>query len=86
MTQQSHYSAYTLSKPKLKNIYVPQRSLQHYLQQIGHGSNLDVYQQMNRSRSYVTYIKWIFIQWIYIHTYIQWIYIQWISTIKKEWI
>ena len=31
MTQQSHNYAYTLMKPKLKNIHVPQCSLQFYL-------------------------------------------------------
>ena len=84
MTQQSHYWAYTLSKQKSKKTHVPQRSLQHYLQQLGHGSNLDVCQQMNKSRSCGTYMQWIFIQCIYTHTYIQWIYIPWISTIKKN--
>ena len=43
MTQQSHYQAYTLGKPKLKMTHVPQCSLQHYLQQLKHGSNLDVH-------------------------------------------
>ena len=47
MTQQSHCWAYTPRKPKLKETRVPQRSLQHYLQQPGHGSNLDVHWQMN---------------------------------------
>ena len=41
MTQQSHYWAYTLGNPELKKTHVPQYSLQHYLQQPGHGSNLD---------------------------------------------
>ena len=31
MTQQSHYKAYTLRKPKLKKTHVPQCSLKHYL-------------------------------------------------------
>ena len=46
-TQQSHCWAYTLRKPELKETRVPQCSLQHCLQQPGHGSNLDVHQQMN---------------------------------------
>ena len=33
MTQQSHSQAYTLRKPKLKEIHVSRCSLQHYLQQ-----------------------------------------------------
>ena len=40
MTQQSHSQAYTLRKPKLKKTHAPQCSLQHYLQQLEHGSNL----------------------------------------------
>ena len=47
MSQQSHYWAYTLRKPQFKKTHVPQCSLQHYLQQPGHGSNLDAHQQMN---------------------------------------
>ena len=39
--------AYTLRKPKLKNTHVSHCSLQHYLQQLEHGSNLDVQRQMN---------------------------------------
>ena len=46
-TQQSHYWAYTLRQPKFKKGYVPQCSLQYYLKQPGHGSNLSVHQQMN---------------------------------------
>ena len=42
MTQQSHWSAYTL-KPELKETHVPQYALQHYLQQLGRESNLDVH-------------------------------------------
>ena len=34
---------YTLKKPKLKKTHVPQYSLQHCLQQLEHGSNLDVH-------------------------------------------
>ena len=45
-TQQSHCWAYTLRKPELKETCVPQCSSQHCLQQPGHGSNLDVHQQM----------------------------------------
>ena len=41
MTQQSHSQAYTLRKPKLKKTHVSHCSLQHYLQQLEHGRNLD---------------------------------------------
>ena len=41
MTQQSHSQAYMLRKPKLKKTHVSHFSLQHYLQQLEHGSNLD---------------------------------------------
>ena len=34
-------------KPELKETHVPQCSLQHCLQQLGHGSNLDAHPQMN---------------------------------------
>ena len=37
----------TSRKPELKEKHIPQNSLQHYLQYLGHGSNLDVHQQMN---------------------------------------
>ena len=43
MTQQSHYWAYTWSKPQFQKTHVPQCSLQHYLQKQGHGSNLDAH-------------------------------------------
>ena len=46
-TQPSHCWAYTPRKPELKETHVPQGSSQHYLLQPGHGSNLDVNQQMN---------------------------------------
>ena len=42
-TQQSHCWAYTSEKPELKETHVPQCSLQHCLQQLGHGSNLEVH-------------------------------------------
>ena len=45
MTQPSHCWAYTPRKPELKEIHVPQCSLKHGLQQVGHGSN-----QMSISR------------------------------------
>ena len=47
MTQQSHCWTYTPRKPALKETRVSQCSLQHCLQQPGHGSNLDVHWQMN---------------------------------------
>ena len=43
MMQQSHSQAYTLRKPGLKKTHVSHYSLQHYLQQLGHGSNLDAF-------------------------------------------
>ena len=49
MTQQSHSQAYyTLRKPKLRKTHVSHCSLQHYLQQLEHGSNLDVHQQIKK--------------------------------------
>ena len=58
MTQKSHDWTYTLRKPQFKKIPVPQCSLQHYLQQPGHGGNLDVSQQMNGWGGYGTYMQW----------------------------
>ena len=46
-TQQSYCWAYTSRKPELKEKHEPQCSLQHCLQQLGHGSNPDVHPQMN---------------------------------------
>ena len=40
--------AYTPRKPELKETRVPQCSLQHCLQQLGRGSNLDVHQQTRK--------------------------------------
>ena len=57
-TQQSHCRAHTLRKRELKETHVPQCSLQHCLQQLGHGSNLDVHQQMNGYESCGTYTQW----------------------------
>ena len=47
MTQQSHCWAYTPRKAELKETHAPQCSLQHCLQQPGHGSNLCVHRQTN---------------------------------------
>ena len=58
MTQQSHFQAYTLRKPKVKKTHVPQSSLQHCLQELEHGSNLDVHRQMNGLRSCGTHTQW----------------------------
>ena len=58
MTQQYHYWAQFLRKPELKKTHVPQSSLQHYLQSLGHGSNLDVHQQMNGQGKCGTYTQW----------------------------
>ena len=57
-TQQSHFQAYTLRKPKAKKTHVPQSSLQHCLQELEHGSNLDVHRQMNGLRSCGTHTQW----------------------------
>ena len=56
-TQQSHYWAYILRRPKLKRTHVPQYSLQHFLQWLGHGSNRDVHRQMSGYRNCGTYTK-----------------------------
>ena len=53
--QQSHCWAYTQRKPELKETHAPQCSLQHCLQQPGHGSNLNVHQQLNAKGSCGTY-------------------------------
>ena len=45
-------------------------SLQHFLQYLGHGSNLDVHQQMNGYRNCSTYIQCNIYTYIYTHTYI----------------
>ena len=55
-TQQSHCWEYILRRPKLKRTHVPQYSLQHLLQWLGHGSNIDVHRQMNLHCG--TYTKW----------------------------
>ena len=55
MTQQSHYWAYALRNPELKKTRGPQYSLQYYLQQPGHGSNLD---RWNGCGSCGTYTQW----------------------------
>ena len=47
MTQQSISWAHIQRKSYFEKIHEPQCSLQHYLQQPGHGSNLNVHQQMN---------------------------------------
>ena len=56
MTQQSHFWAYTPRKPELKQTHVTQCSLQHCLQQPGHGSNLDAHRQTNVWRRKLWYI------------------------------
>ena len=52
------FPPYTLRKQQLKKTHVPQCSLQRYLQQLGHGSNLDVHRQVTGQRSYSTYMQW----------------------------
>ena len=47
MTEQPHCWAYSPGKPELKETCVCQCSSQHCLQQLGHGSNLDVHWQTN---------------------------------------
>ena len=58
MTQQSYCWAYTLRKQELKETRVPQYLSQHCLQYPGHGSNLDVHQQMNGYENGGTYTQW----------------------------
>ena len=43
---------------KLKKTHVSHCSLQLYLQQLEHGSNIDAHQQMNGQRSCGIYIQW----------------------------
>ena len=68
MTQQSHSQAYTLRKPWLKKTHVSHHSTQHYLEQLEHGSNLDVHQHPH---------EWIKKLW-YIHT------MEYYSAIKRN--
>ena len=58
MILQSHYQAHTLRKPKLKRTHVSHLSLQHCLQQLEHGNNIDIHRQMNGQRSCRTYTQW----------------------------
>ena len=53
-----HCCPYTPWKPELKETHIPQCPIQHYLQQLGHGSNLDIHRQTNRSESCGTYTQW----------------------------
>ena len=57
-SQQSHCWAYTPRTPELKEKHAAQRSLQHYLQQPGHGSHLEVHWQMNRQGSCGKHTQW----------------------------
>jgi len=45
MIQQSHSWAYIWRKPYFEKLYALQHSLQQYLQQLRHGSILNVHQQ-----------------------------------------
>ena len=47
MTQQSHAWACTWRKIFFKKVPAPQSSLQHYLQQPGHGDHLSAHQLMS---------------------------------------
>ena len=47
MTHEFHSWAYSQRKPQFKKIHTTQCSLQHYLQQLEHGSNLNIHQQRN---------------------------------------
>ena len=47
VTQQSHSCAYIQRKPWSEEIHTAQCSLQHNLQQPGHGNHLDVHRQRN---------------------------------------
>ena len=53
MTQQSHCWENTPRKSELKETRVPQCSLQHCLQKLAHGSNLDAHQLMNGYKAVV---------------------------------
>ena len=66
MAQQSHSQAYTLRKPKLKKTYVSHCSLQHYLRQLEHGSNLCCYVARTWKQPMLT-DEWIKKLW-YIYT------------------
>ena len=57
MTQEYHYWTYNLRKPQFQKTHIPQCSLQQYLQQPGHGSNLNVHQQINGLGSCGTFIQ-----------------------------
>ena len=57
MTQQSQSWAYIQRKTILWK-YTPRFSLQHYLQQPGRGTNLNVHQQMNKEDGVHTYNKY----------------------------
>ena len=48
MPQKFQSWANTQRKPQIKEINAPHYSLQHCLQQSGHGSNLNVHQQRNK--------------------------------------
>ena len=43
---------------RTEETYVPQCSLKHCLQELGHGSNLDVHHQMNGQGSCGTFTQW----------------------------
>ena len=58
MTQQSHSWAYTPRKSVLKETHLLQYSSQHCLQQLGHGSNLEVHRQKNGYESCGTCTQW----------------------------
>ena len=58
MSQQSYSWAYTQRKPLFKKIYASQSLQQHYLQQPGHASNLNVHQQRKGQRRCIAYIQW----------------------------
>ena len=57
MNKQSHSQAYNLRKPKLKETHVSHCSLQHCLQQLEHGSNLDVHQHEWIKRLWYIYMR-----------------------------
>ena len=56
MIQQSHYWVYT--EKTIIRMHVPQCSLQHYLQRLGHGNNLNDQRQLNAERRCGSYMQW----------------------------
>ena len=69
MTQQSHYWAYTLRNPELKKTHVTQYSLQHYLQLLEHGSNVNIHQQIKKLQ-YIYMMEFFIYLFIYLFLFV----------------